>query len=156
MVQVFEELGNKGFDGNDALLQGVPYHSSFEWERLPAYYLGDYFRFRRQENLPLNEHEQALYDFLKSYSVHLNGPSKPTSDLPVESSVVFRPERVQAMAARLANLDLESALEWYQCAGPEYVTNYWPRESMLAHLKKVVGLWRDAASHGEAVLHTEF
>ena len=68
----------------------------------------------------------------------------------------FRPERVQAIAARLATLDLERALEWYQCAGPEYVTSYWPRKLMLAHLEKVIGLWREAAAQGEAVLHTEF
>ncbi len=156
MVQVFEKLGDKGFDGNGPLLQGRRYHSSFGWERLPAYYLADYFKSRLQENLPLNEHEQALYDFLKCYSVHPHWPSRPASDLPVESSIVFRPERVQAIAPRLATLDLERALEWYQCAGPVYVTSYWPRELMLAHLKEVIGLWCEAAAQGEAVLHTEF
>ena len=156
MVEVFAKLGANGFDGNGSLLGGVAFHSSFDWEKVPAYYLGDYFKARLKEDLPLNEHERTLYHFLGCYSVHPNWPSKPPSDLPVADSVVFKPERVQAIAAKLGSLDLDKALEWYKCVGPDYVTSYWPRELMQAHLRKVIDFWREAAANGEAVLHTEF
>ena len=148
MVDVFAKLGPSGFDGNGSLLEGVRFHSSFDWEKVPAYYLADYFKARVQEDLPLNEHERTLYEFLKCYSVHANWLGKPASDLPVEDSVVFKPERVQAIAARLGNLDLEKALEWYQCVGPGYVASYWPRELIQAHLRKVIAFCGEAAANG--------
>ena len=154
MVEVYMRFGNQGFDGNDHLLEGVLYHSSFNWEKIPAYYLSAYFQARTREPLPLNEQEQLLYDFLKSYSSHSCWPEKPASDLPVESSVVFRPTRVQIMAAQLARLDLDQALERYGIVGHNYLA--WNKETMRAHLRKVIDFWNEAAAHGEAVMHTEF
>ena len=101
----------------------------------------------------MSQEEQTLYEFLQTYSVHLDWPRKPPSDLPVESSIVFRPERVKQIPSRIAALDVDKGLEWY---GSIWGDSYWTKDRVSTHLKKVVAFWGDAATRGDALLHTEF
>ena len=155
LVKVFEAYGDKGFNGNDCLLQGVNHRSTFDWEKIPAYHLSDYFIARLKEDLPLSKDERKLYDFLRCYSIHLDWPRRPASDLAVQSSIVFRPERVKEITGQIGDLDLDKALEYYGSVGAGY-TGGWPKERMQEHLRKVITFWTEAAARGDAIIHTEF
>jgi hypothetical protein len=151
LLAVVEKFGDDGFVGG--FPEGLKYRSTFDWEKYPGYCLSEYFDARLKEDFPLSADEQTLCEFVRSFSGFGQG-AMPPSDLPVPYTV-FRPERVRLIAGRLTGINLENALEYYECVKNDY-RDYWPKERILAHLRKVIQFWTEAATEGRAVLYTLF
>jgi hypothetical protein len=158
MLSALATFGSSDFV--DSFISGVDCDSMMSSGRVPSFYLSQYFEFRCKENLPLTQDEAGLFDFFISFCPYDNLCSvAPPSDLPIDFPVIFCPERVARIAAQTRELNIDNALEYYECVwhgGEVWYFGNWTRIRMADYLAEVVAFWAAAAAKGHALFHTQF